>query len=74
MIGLHRNGCITVTENGVTRTIERVLPFAYDGYGQDDDWVRADFMKRTLQVHGIIHGEAARGDRAPYQGIGSLGG
>lgn len=42
-LDLHRNDDITITTNGVTRTIDRVLPFAHDGYGQDDSWVRANF-------------------------------
>lgn len=42
-IELFRNGDVVVTTNGVARTFPRELPFAHDGYGQDGDWVRANF-------------------------------
>ena len=42
-IELFRNGDVAVSTNGVTRRIPRELPFAHDGYGQDADWVRANF-------------------------------
>lgn len=41
-IVLHRNGDIKITENGVTTNIVRELPFAHDGYGQDESWVRSN--------------------------------
>ena len=42
-IELFRNGDVAVSTNGVTRRIPRELPFPHDGYGQDADWVRANF-------------------------------
>ena len=46
-IELFRNGDIAVTTNGVTRRIGRELPFAHDGFGQDEEWVRANFTNAT---------------------------
>ena len=40
-------GDVAVTTNGVSRTIPRELPFAHDGYGQDDEWVAANFTNAT---------------------------
>ena len=42
-IELCRNGDVEVTENGVTTRTPRALPFAHDGYGQDAEWVAANF-------------------------------
>ena len=44
-IELKRNGDALVTENGVTREIPYVIPFDHDGFGQDEDWIRANFTK-----------------------------
>ena len=44
-IVLHRNGDIKITENGVTTNIVRELPFAHDGYGQDESWVRSNLAR-----------------------------
>jgi len=46
-IELKRCGDIIVTTNGVSRTIPRVLPFAHDGFGQDAEWVAANFSNAT---------------------------
>ncbi len=46
-IELFRNGDVAVTTNGVSWTIPRELPFAHDGYGQDDEWVAANFTNAT---------------------------
>ena len=42
-IELFRNGNVIVTENGVETEIPYDIPFEHDGFGQDDDWVRANF-------------------------------
>ena len=42
-IELFRNGDMAVETNGVTRIDKRTLPFAHDGYGQDAEWVAANF-------------------------------
>lgn len=42
-IELFRNGDFETTENGVTTHHNYVIPFAHDGIGQDEDWVRANF-------------------------------
>lgn len=42
-IELFRNGDVGLSSNGETRIILRDLPFAHDGYGQDEEWVRAHF-------------------------------
>ena len=46
-IELFRNGDISITTNGVGRTIPRELPFAHDGFGQDAEWVSANFTNAT---------------------------
>ena len=46
-IELFRNGDVCVTTNGVSWTIPRELPFAHDGYGQDAEWVAANFTNAT---------------------------
>ena len=42
-IELRRSGDILVATNGVERLIPRLLPFEYNGFGQDDEWVAANF-------------------------------
>ena len=46
-IELFRNGDIGVTTNGVAALLPRVLPFPHDGFGQDDEWVSANFTNAT---------------------------
>ena len=46
-IELFRCGDVAVTTNSVSWTIPRELPFAHDGYGQDDEWVAANFTNAT---------------------------
>ena len=46
-IELFRNGDVAITTNGVTTLLPRVLPFPHDGYGQDDEWVTANFTNAT---------------------------
>ena len=46
-IEFFRNGDIAVTTNGVTTFTERELPFAHDGFGQDAEWVTANFTNAT---------------------------
>ena len=40
---LFRNGDVSVTTNGVAAYLPRVLPFPHSGFGQDDEWVMANF-------------------------------
>ncbi len=40
---LLRNGDRRIVLGGVTNFIERVLPFAHSGFGQDEEWVAANF-------------------------------
>lgn len=42
-IELFRNGDWSVATNGVEYYNLRVLPYGHDGYGQDDEWVAANF-------------------------------
>ena len=42
-IELFRNGNVVVTEDGMQTEIPYDIPFEHDGFGQDDDWVRANF-------------------------------
>ena len=44
-IELFRNGDVTVRENGAMVFTPRELPFAHDGYGQDEAWVQANVAK-----------------------------
>ena len=44
---LFRCGDVAVTTNGVTWTIPRELPFDHDGFGQDAEWVAANFTNAT---------------------------
>ena len=42
-------GDVAVTTNGVAALLPRVLPFAHDGFGQDDEWVAANFTNATTE-------------------------
>jgi len=46
-IELFRNGDVSVTTNGVETPLPRVLPFPHNGFGQDDEWVTANFTNAT---------------------------
>ena len=46
-IELFRNGDVVVTTNGVAALLPRTLPFPHDGYGQDEEWVAANFTNTT---------------------------
>ena len=40
---LFRNGDVSVTTNGIAALLPRTLPFPHSGFGQDDEWVTANF-------------------------------
>ena len=40
---LFRNGDVSVTTNGIATLLPRTLPFPHSGFGQDDEWVTANF-------------------------------
>jgi len=42
-IELFRNGDVAVTTNGATAYTPRTLPFPHSGFGQDAEWVEANF-------------------------------
>ena len=44
---LFRNGDVSVTTNGVAALLPRELPFAHNGFGQDAEWVTANFTNAT---------------------------
>ena len=46
-IELFRNGDVSVTTNGVAAFLPRTLPFLHSGFGQDDEWVTANFTNAT---------------------------
>ena len=46
-IELFRNGDTRVTTNGVAAHLPRELPFDHHGFGQDDEWVAANFTNAT---------------------------
>ena len=44
---LFRNGDVSVTTNGVAAHLPRELPFPHSGFGQDAEWVTANFTNAT---------------------------
>ena len=42
-VELFRNGDIAVETNGVATLLPCELPYAHDGFGQDEEWVQANF-------------------------------
>ena len=46
-IELRRSGDILVATNGVEQLIPRQLPFEHNGFGQDSEWVAANFTNAT---------------------------
>ena len=42
-IELRRSGDILIATNGVERLVPRQLPFVHNGFGQDSEWVAANF-------------------------------
>ena len=44
---LFRNGDVSVSTNGVAALLPRELPFPHNGFGQDDEWVAANFTNAT---------------------------
>ena len=44
---LFRKGDVSVTTNGVAAYLPRELPFPHDGFGQDAEWVTANFTNAT---------------------------
>ena len=46
-VELMRCGDVMVTTNGVAALLPRELPFAHDSFGQDADWVAANFTNAT---------------------------
>ena len=46
-IELFRNGDVSVTTNCVAAFLPRTLPFPHSGFGQDDEWVTANFTNAT---------------------------
>ncbi len=47
VLELFRNGDVSVTTNGVAAYLPRELPFPHNGFGQDDEWVMANFTNAT---------------------------
>ena len=47
VLELFRNGDVSVTTNGVTVLRPRPLPFPHNGFGQDAEWVTANFTNAT---------------------------
>ena len=44
---LFRNGDVSVTTNGIAAHLPRELPFPLNGFGQDAEWVTANFTNAT---------------------------
>ena len=44
---LFRNGDVLVTTNEIAAYLPRELPFPHNGFGQDDEWVAANFTNAT---------------------------
>ena len=47
VLELFRNGDVSVTTNGVAAHLPRILPFPHNGFGQDAEWVTANFTNAT---------------------------
>ncbi len=47
VLELFRNGDVSITTNGVVDLLPRELPFPHSGFGQDDEWVTANFTNAT---------------------------
>ena len=47
-VELRRSGDILVATNGVDRFIPRQLPFEHNGFGQDNEWVAANFTNANV--------------------------
>ena len=47
VLELFRNGDRSVTANGVMAYLPRTLPFAHEGFGQDAEWIAANFTNAT---------------------------
>ena len=47
VLELFRNGNVSVATNGVATHLPRVLPFSHNGFGQDAEWVAANFTNAT---------------------------
>ena len=47
VLELFRNGDVSVTTNGVAAHLPRILPFPHNGFGQDAEWVSANFTNAT---------------------------
>ena len=47
VLELFRNGDWCVTTNGTARWGQRAVPFPHNGFGQDDEWVAANFTNAT---------------------------
>jgi len=47
VLELFRNGDVSVTTNGVAAILPRELQFPHSGFGQDDEWVTANFTNAT---------------------------
>ena len=46
-IELFRDGDVCVTTNGIAAHLPRELPFEHHGFGQDGEWVAANFTNAT---------------------------
>ena len=47
VLELFRNGDVSVTTNGVAVLLPRELPFPHSGFGQNEEWVAANFTNAT---------------------------
>ena len=47
VLELFRNGDVSIATNGVAALLPRELPFLHSGFGQDDEWVEANFTNAT---------------------------
>ena len=56
-IELFRNGNVIVTENGISTMIPYDIPFAHDGIGQDETWVRANFARLQALAPSLTNAE-----------------
>ena len=68
-IELLRCGDVSVSTNGVTWTVPRELSFDHDGFGQDAEWVAANFTN-AIEIAAVDDISAVRGPSLLRSGVG----
>ena len=64
-----RNGDVSVTTNGVAAYLPRELPFPHNGFGQDAEWVTANFTNTTEKATTVVRVGDVLLPSAPADGL-----